>query len=511
MIYDAIIIGAGFGGLSCASLLAKKGKKVLLLEKSLHCGGTSSVFSRKGYLFPMGPLGFSQPQRILDFLDEIGISKKPTFKRNHYQLMSPSLECIYSTPFEELREELRHFYPKESRIDDFFDKLSSITSEVKDLHRWHPDYLLDGKTYEHRKSSHNSFQKNLNSISAYASTPGKEILDRYFSDVKLKNFLGSMGTDPPRMSLLNLAVMWHLMAEIGIWFPSGGMHGLIHTIENAFIAFGGEIRFGQSVQKILLKGGKAAGVKTSGGEVFESHWVVSNADTKKTFLELVDEGQVSSTYLKKIQRVPYTDSELCVYLGLDPMKVDWKAMKARHLFYRHKFEPGSRSELTDFANREISITLWSDNMENLTPPQKKSLVLRVGFPFSHFSDFWMGEKKRRPEYQEYKNRLAEEVVQAAEKILPGLSSSIEAMEAATPLTYQDWGNRFQGSLAGWTWGAKNKHITGNKLLIRTPIPNLLMAGIYAASELFLGGVPTAVHTGCLAARFICKKKGTAPC
>lgn len=114
----------------------------------------------------------------------------------------------------------------------------------------------------------------------------------------------------------------------------------------------------------------------------------------------------------------------------------------------------------------------------------------------------MGEKKRRPEYQEYKNRLAEEVVQAAEKILPGLSSSIEAMEAATPLTYQDWGNRFQGSIAGWTWGAKNKHITGNKLLIRTPIPNLLMAGIYAASELFLGGVPTAVHTGCLAAKLI---------
>jgi phytoene dehydrogenase-like protein len=509
MIYDAIIIGAGFGGLSCASVLAKNGKKVLIFEKSPHSGGTSSVFSRKGYLFPMGPLGFSQPQRILDFLDEIGIPDKPTFKQNHYQLISPAVECIYSAPFGELREELRQIYPRETRIDDFFNKLGHITSQVKDLHKWHADYLLDGNADEEGKSTQKTNKKNLDSISAYAQTSSKEMLDGYFSDMNLKNFLGSMGTHPPRMSVLNLALMWHLMAEIGIWFPSWGMHGLIRSIETGFIALGGEIRLGQSVQKILLKGGKAVGVKTSDGEVFESRWIVSNADAKKTFFELFDDGQVPSTYLKKIQSVPYTDSELCVYLGLDPSKVDWEAMKATHLFYRHEQKLGKRPQLTEFANREIAITQWSDNMENLAPPQKKALVLRVSFPYDHYADFWIGEKKRRPDYQEYKNRLAEALVQTVENILPGLSSSIEIMEAATPLTYQDWGNRYQGSLAGWTWDAKNMQTMGNKLLIRTPIPNLLMAGIYAASELFLGGIPTAVHTGCMAAGFICEKKETA--
>jgi phytoene dehydrogenase-like protein len=259
-----------------------------------------------------------------------------------------------------------------------------------------------------------------------------------------------------------------------------------------------------------VKGGKAAGIKTADGEVFRSNWVVSNADTKKTFFELIDEKNVPSSYLKKIRETSYSGSELCVYLGLDPSKVDWKAMKARHLFYRHKIDHQNRSGLTDFDNREIEITLWSDNMKELTPPQKASLVLRVGLPYGHFSDFWLAEKKRKPEYQEYKKRLATSVVETAEKILPGLGSSIEVREAATPLTYQDWGSRYQGSIAGWTWDAKNKSAAGSKLLIRTPIPNLLMAGIYAASELFLGGVPTAVHTGYTAAKFICKKKGTAP-
>jgi phytoene dehydrogenase-like protein len=93
-------------------------------------------------------------------------------------------------------------------------------------------------------------------------------------------------------------------------------------------------------------------------------------------------------------------------------------------------------------------------------------------------------------------------VETADHLLPGLSSSIEVMEAATPLTYQDWGHRRLGSIAGWTWSADKTGELPGKLLVETPIPNLLTAGIYAATELFLGGVPTALHTGTLAARLI---------
>ena len=497
MIYDAIIIGAGFGGLSCGSLLAKNGKKILILEKSPHVGGTSSVFSRGGYDFPMGALGFSHPERILEFLDEIGISDKPTFERSHYHLISPDIECIYSVPFDELKEELRQIYPQEPKIDAFFDKLDKITSLVQDIHKWHPDYILDGSIRIDPERRDSQFLKKLNTTIEYALTPGKALLDQYFSDTLLKNFLGSMGAQTPCMSLLNLAIMWHLMSEIGIWYPSCGMNGLVSMIANAFIANGGEIRTGRAVHKILFKGGRAVGVKTAEGDTIESDWVISNADAKKTFLELIDEQHVRSAYLKNIRTVPYSNSEFCVYLGIDPKKVDLGAIKTRHLFYRQKLEQGNRPELTDFANREIAISQWSP---------KKSLVLRVSFPHGHFSRFWSGEKKRTPEYREYKKQLAQSLVQTVEKILPGLGSSIELMETATPLTYQDWGNRYQGSIAGWTWDVKNKNITGSKLMIRTPIPNLLMVGIYAASELFLGGVPTAIHTGCIAAGLIGKKR-----
>jgi hypothetical protein len=73
------------------------------------------------------------------------------------------------------------------------------------------------------------------------------------------------------------------------------------------------------------------------------------------------------------------------------------------------------------------------------------------------------------------------------------------MEAATPLTYEDWGNRHRGAIAGWTWSADYEKALGKKLLVETPVPHLLLAGIFASTELFLGGVPTSMHTARLAA------------
>ena len=73
------------------------------------------------------------------------------------------------------------------------------------------------------------------------------------------------------------------------------------------------------------------------------------------------------------------------------------------------------------------------------------------------------------------------------------------MDAATPLTYQDWGGRTRGSIAGWTWTPDAAARLPGRLLIRTPVRGLLTAGIYAATELFLGGIPTALRTAELAA------------
>jgi phytoene dehydrogenase-like protein len=219
---------------------------------------------------------------------------------------------------------------------------------------------------------------------------------------------------------------------------------------------------------------------------------------------MTDPRDIPQLFLDTISRVPYTSSELCVYLGVDPRRVDLSQIKAPHLFYRYREDPerGHPSSIDDFENREFEVCLWSANAPGLVPDGKESLVLRVGLPHDHFAAFRTGEKRRREDYQPYKTHLAQNLIKAAEHILPGLRSSIEVIESATPLTYEDWGHRHSGSIAGWTWSAEYERALGRKLLIETPVEHLLMAGIYAASELFLGGIPTALQTARLAADLV---------
>jgi prolycopene isomerase len=487
MRYDVIVIGAGMGGLTAAASLAQQGKRVLLLEKNPHIGGTSYIFKRGAFAFPMGALGFGFPNKVAEFLEHMGISQKISFERNHFQLISPSLNIVYSASFKDLKEELKSEFPQEKKIELFFSQFEELIHFVKDAYpgSQHP--------------------QELERIQEYSRMSSGTFLRQYFKNDRLINLLGSMGTHPPKMSVLNLALMWDIMCFEGIWSPTCGIHGIADMIKEAFLEYGGILRTGKPVSRILTKNGAAWGVKCEDGEIHTAPWVVSNADYKKTFFGLVDRGDIPSAFLKDLEKAPYSQSELCVYLGIDPRGVDFSAMRASHLFYRHVYDPRRKQDLQDFTNREMEICRWSEKIPDQTPAGKASLVLRIGFPYDHFASYRSGEKQRQEGYRSYKDKLAWSLVRTVENILPGLSSSVEMMEAATPLTYRDWGQRHQGSITGWAWGARNEWTHGGQMLLASPISNLLLAGMYASPVLFLGGIGTAMYTGRRAADIILGK------
>ncbi len=504
MDFDVVVIGAGIGGLACAAKLARKGCRVLVLEKDSHVGGTSYIFRRSGYSFPMGPLSFSFPGLVRQFLSGIGADAKISFRRNHFQLITPFFDIIYSHPLVRVRDDLKRIFERESSgLDAFFSELKNIIALTRDIHTWHPDYRLNRKDSDRELFRAGGTVK-IGLVRDLSGMPGADLLGRYLRDDRLIRFLGSQGTARPEMSALNLAFMWNVMSDEGIWFPSGGIHGLSERLRDVVISRGGCVELGAGVEEIIIKGGRAVGVKTRSGQSHSAAWFVSNADYKRTFLEMIAPESVPPDLLADVKNIPFTDSELCVYLGVDAGQVDFGRMRATHLFYLHREseENVPLPDPEDFDNREIEICRWSDNAPEHAPEHKVALVLRVNFSYDHFSRFRTGEKKRTEDYRDYKLSLARKLIQTAEHALPGLGSAVEVMEVATPLTYEDWGHRFRGSIAGWTWSADYERPFGRKLLIKTPIPNLLMAGIYAASELFFGGVPTSLHTADLAADII---------
>jgi all-trans-retinol 13,14-reductase len=508
MSFDVIVIGAGLGGLGCAARLAGHGLRVLVLEKNNHIGGTSYLFRRDGFRFPMGPLSFSFPDRVQGFLEAAGVEAEIGFKRSHFQLITPCLDIIYSVPLATVRRELAKVFPLEKAgLESFFSQLSQIILSTNDIHLWHPDYLLKSAR-QGIDDNDPQIQNGLARVVEYSCTPCRLLLDRDIANTSLRNFLGSQGTSEPEMSMLTLAFMWNMMSEVGIWYPSCGIHGLSDLLAETIRRRGGQIRLDDGVGRILIKKGRVNGVRTESGKTWHAPWVVCNVDLKKTFLELCSPGDIPRPFLDRIAATPYTGSELCVYLGIDPNRIEWSRMRATHLFYRHREEAarGGPEGLEDFENREIEICRWSDNADDAAPAGKALLVLRVSYPYGFFASYRTGEKKRKAEYKAFKSALTQNLISAAEKALPGLAAAVEVVEAATPLTYADWGRRYQGSIAGWTWSAEYERTFKSKLLVETPIDNLLMTGIYAATELFLGGVPTALHTADLAARVVLGEK-----
>ncbi len=484
--WDTIIIGAGIGGLTAAAHLVKAGLRVLVLERNPHPGGTAHEYHRKGFTFPMGPLGFSSPGLIQNMLTDMEIGDNLDFSRVHYRTRAFGLDIPVSLPFPELVTKLSVFFPSDAReIGQFFKEMENRVS----------DALAPGKVPD---------------ISA------SEFLHGQIRDPRLRRILGSIGTREPYSSLSLLAAMWSLMCRQGIWYPREGMQAFCERWIKA-VTPSGEIRLGKEVARIRVEQGRAAGVTLRNGTEIDSASVISNADYKNTFLKLVDPESLLPNWHRAISEAHQTGSIIQICLGVDAAKVDLSAFEeASRLIYRRAMDDSNERELNwsveeidpdVLAAQELEVSLWGRNERTIAPMGEAVIVIRTEAEHSHFKRFRSPKERRVPEYQEYKNRLGQSLIREIEHLIPGIGTAILARDIATPLTFEDQGGRSGGAVAGWSWDYEDFKDNQPKEMILTPIRGLYMAGYQAFSALFMGGVPTAMESGKRAAKAVLDEAG----
>jgi phytoene dehydrogenase-like protein len=268
------------------------------------------------------------------------------------------------------------------------------------------------------------------------------------------------------------------------------------------------------VTNIRVENGKVVGVTLRDGSKIDSPSVISNADYKTTFLTLLDRQEIPPHWYRAVSRATQTGSVLQVCLGVDKSKADLSSFhEASRLIYRSRegtqstegvnwktveIDPGS------LAKEELEVSLWSKEDESLAPEGKAVVIIRTEAEYSHFVQYRLGWRKRAPGYEAYKARLGRALVKETENLIPGLQDSIQVMDVATPLTFEDQGGRNGGTVAGWSWDYQDFYDSRPRELIRTPIRGLYMAGYQAYSALFSGGIPTAMESGRRAAEAVIK-------
>jgi phytoene dehydrogenase-like protein len=493
--YDVIVVGAGLGGLTAAARLVREGLRVLVLDRNTHPAGTAYTFRRRGFHFPMGPLGFSTPGVMRRTLRALGDEQPPELRRVHYRLRAFGLDLPLSRSRPALERELIRGFPGETEgIRRFFSTLEDLNSLFRD-----PPEDAAGRV-----------------LPEAGGAPAREFLDREIGDDRLKRILGSQGTGEPYGTLRFLAAQWRLLFEEGIWYPTGGLRVLgDRLVDHVTRAPGkGEIRLGAEAARLVVRGNKVGGVVLASGEVLEAPAVVSNADFKNTFLRLLERGTLPEDLHDQAARARQTESNLQVALGLRKDRVDLSAFaEAGRLIQRlGAGQPPPRWDLPeirpeDLAAGEMELCLWTRDDPALAPEGREVLVIRTAADHAHFARLRPAWKKRAPAYGGYKLRLGRALVRAAEGILPGLSEAVEVLDVATPLTFEERGGRSEGAVAGWSWDFAENRDGAPRELIRTPIAGLFMAGYQAFSALFLGGVPTALESGNRAAEYILRGAG----
>lgn len=497
--FDAIIIGAGAGGLSAAACLARAGKNVLVVEQDHHIGGTAHVFRRSGFSFPAGPISVTEPDYITRFLCRLGVEEEPCFIRDHFQVRRGTMDVMISVPLDQLAKQLMEFFPQERKgIIEVFKILTEVIDALDVLQ---PQDLIENDSCCITDSSARAVIERWGSVSA------GDILDSYLHDEKLKDLLGSQGTAKTVMSVVLLAQMWRFMSNKGIWYIKGGPGKIPELLAERLRSFGGEIRPGERVERIMIREGAVSGVELEGGTIIHSHIVISDADYKETLLRLLPQGTIPADEQDAVSRLPLTSSSFTVYLGIKREPVDLSAFRGHHLLVKLKEgEPvpwkKRKPDMEDFLQDEIWISWWSRHDPELAPAGCEALIIKVMAPFDSFARFSGGCGRHNEQYYSMKEDLADALVSAAEKVIPGLNNAIVFREVATPLTYRYRGHRTDGSVAGWSWKFTDHPEPWVHSFAITPVSGLLAVGLQAFSHLFYGGMGTSIYSGEYAADIV---------
>ncbi len=310
----AIIIGAGFGGLSLAPLLAKQGYKVQLIEKNNMAGGRARVWKSKGFTFDMGPSWYLGPEIFEKYFAELGL--KPS---DLYQLkrLDPAYRIFFS------QDEVIDISPRLKDVYKLFDSLEENGSEKL------KKYLAQSK-YQYDVSMENFIYKEYKSIFSFINKkllkegPKLNVFDtmekftaKFFSSDKARKivsytmvFLGGSPKNTPGM----YAIMAHMDMNLGVWYPMGGFGVIVEKMVELCKKYQVSFSYNNEVQSILVKDGKACGVKTNKG-TYTADVVISNADLQFTETKLLSK-QYQSYPKEYWDKKIISPSAFIVYLGV---------------------------------------------------------------------------------------------------------------------------------------------------------------------------------------------------
>jgi len=505
--FDAIVIGSGMGGIATAAFLAKEGQKVLVLERHYTPGGFTHVFKRNKYEWDVGVHYVGDVHREHTELHKM--FKYITGGKMKWEEMGSPYDVMYFgddrydfvAGTEEFKAKIKSYFPSEEKAIDAYVELIYATQKSQ---RWFfaekllPNWLsaLFGNLL--RKSGLKGNKTTLEVLEGL--TKNKKLI------AVLTGQYGDYGLPPAQSSfLMHAALIKHYMK--GACYPIGGAQQIYETVAPTILNAGGEVFTNAEVKEVIVKNGKAVGVKMFDGKEFFAPVVISDAGIFTTYKHLLPEHQKKELQTEKLfENIQPSVGHVCLYIGINESNETLKLGKSNYWIFPDNYDHDKNVE--DYVNNPdaelpvvyISFPSSKDPDWDNRYAGKTTIEIVTLSPYAWYEKWkdkrWM---KRGEDYNAFKEKLAQRLLEALYKRHPELRGKIDYYELSTPLSTAHFANYEYGEIYGIDH--TTKRFEQKFLKARTPIKNFYLTG----QDIVSCGVGGALFSGLITASAVSGK------
>jgi len=466
--YDAIVIGAGHNGLVCASLLAKAGRKTLVLEANGQVGGAAvtrpfadgySVSAVAHLLYQLQP----QVEKDLGLNLSASATKVGTValaaNGSHVRIDGDDVSGVG----DEDKAGYREFRARMTRFADLLNTCFNRTAPRLATDAGLADLVTLGRLgLDIRRLGRREMQEFLRLIGMNIYDELQERFDNGLlcGAIALDATLGThLGPRSPNTILTYLYRLAGSHAALGL--PAGGMGAVSEALARVARDNGADVRTGTKVARVMIEDGRVAGVETESGETFASRLVVSNADPKTTIMQLVGVRHLETGFIRRTKHIRMRGNAAKLHLALDSLPAI-EGLAEREFGERLLIAPDANYVERAFnhakygetsAQPVFEITFPSVHDSTLAPAGKHVMSAIVQYAPCELRAGWSAESRAA-----FRNA----VIGTLAGYMPDLERNITAEELLTPADIEE-----QFHMGGGHW--HHGELTMDQFLFTRPV------------------------------------------